>query len=343
MIEKEVKHYILQGTSLSLESKQLKSHRKFLKLIIILSLLPIQAYRSNKDCWEKLSDKLNCLEWTLFSVLSCLQVVQCTLHYSFWDQLWWYGDLWITFAFVSHLNKFHSFTKLMLFSLWSVIGSLSGMCSPETTTLKESFHHCQVTAIVNASDMYTTLEIAYSPFLKPSWSWCSLLTFLGEVALFEKWHLEVSWIIPSGFWWNCPMLGAEAGHCVCRATLEDVQHIPGFNMLPAERKCRGMDGDKIGRTVKWSSICIQWNSLLTSPMGGEHEFSAGGATSELGSFFFPWFPIIEVKTSLWFKAQVQSCFMLCGWDAHLNSAQWRGQESAMLLKLIGPWCFRSPG
>lgn len=50
MIEKEVKHYILQGTSLSLESKQLKSHRKFLKLIIILSLLPIQAYRSNKDC-----------------------------------------------------------------------------------------------------------------------------------------------------------------------------------------------------------------------------------------------------------------------------------------------------
>lgn len=169
MIEKEVKHYILQGTSLSLESKQLKSHRKFLKLIIILSLLPIQAYRSNKDCWEKLSDKLNCLEWTLFSVLSCLQVVQCTLHYSFWDQLWWYGDHWITFAFVSHLNKFHSFTKLMLFSLWSVIGSLSGMCSPETTTLKESFHHCQVTAIVNASDMYTTLEIAYSPFRrKPS-------------------------------------------------------------------------------------------------------------------------------------------------------------------------------
>lgn len=129
---------------------------------------------------ERCSDTLSCLERALFVVLSFLQDMQLQL-------LCWLQPPWaathaeISFSgtaivesflllWVTPITEFIHQTDA--FSLWSVTGSPSDVSwsfffffhiSPEkTTAIEGSFHQCQVTAVVNVSDVCLTLEVPYN-------------------------------------------------------------------------------------------------------------------------------------------------------------------------------------
>lgn len=172
-----------------------------------------------------------------------------------------------------------------------------------------------------------------------AWSWYSLLKLLGKVALFEKKYFVISWIIQSDDTVICLELKLDT---VCGPALQDVQCFPGLSIYPDIGKCRSMNWEEIGRRLKWSSICIWWKSSDFSHRQKTWVLSMRVNFRTWEDFFFLKGPHYRDKNISRFGPKEQSCFMLCDWDAYLISAQWRGQESARLLKLIGPCCCRSP-